>query len=451
MLRGGIITPGGVDGHVHFDKQEPVMMISDDSFETGTRSAVCGGTTTIVTFAAQSQVSLLSSWKDYIARADNSTYCDYATHMIINKPDKHVLEEEFPVLLKEHGVSSVKIFMTYKGLMLRDNEIMDVMIMCRRHGVTVLVHAESGDMINWMVDRLVEKNMILPHYHGWAQPQVVEAEATNRALVMSGLLDTPLLFVHMSAPGAVSVLREASTQGRPVFAETCPQYLFLTEEDMKGTHDTFEGAKCVCSPPVRKNSEDLEVLWNGLRNGTFTILSSDHAAVKYESCAGKKAAFSKFPDGRFSCIPNGIPGVETRMPLLFNFGVGEGRLSIEKFVELLCTNPAKLYGLYPRKGTILPGVSDADLCIWYPDGQLKPFTLENEHLHHNVDYTPYRGKVMHNWPRYTLLRGEVVWEHGTLKGKKGFGEYLKRGVSKLAKPTNQWLSEWRPAAELEVL
>lgn len=432
------------------DQKEPLLGKSADSFESGSRSAVCGGTTTIITFAVQDNPSLLKAWKEYVVLAEDCTYCDYATHMIINKPNNEVLEAELPILLKEYGVSSVKLFMTYKAMMLRDNQLLDVMIRCRRYGITTLIHAESGDMIDWLVDRLEEDRKVSPHFHGMSRPPIVEAEATSRALVIAGLIDAPILFVHMSAPSAVSVVRDASTEGWPAFAETCPQYLFLTEENMKSkSADPFEGAKCVCSPPPRKDSADQEVIWNGLRNGTFTILSSDHAPALYDSTKGKKVAFNCSSDGRFRYIPNGVPGVETRMPLLFNLGVESGQLSTEKFVELLCTNPAKLYGMYPEKGTLLPGVSDADICIWYPKGLMTPFKLTNKDLHHNVDYTPYEGTMLQNWPRYTLVRGKIVWKEGKLIGHKGFGHYIKRGKSGIARPADKWLSDWRPSKEYD--
>lgn len=448
-----MVTPGGVDAHVHLDQKKlNTGGKSADSFESGSRSAICGGTTTIITFAMQDDPSLLKTWGDYVALASNRTYCDYATHMIIRKPDNDILDSELPILLADHGVSSVKVFMTYKAMMLRDNELLDVMIRCRRYGITTLVHAENGDMIDWLVDRLEEDGKTAPYFHGMSRPPFIETEATSRALAIAGLIDSPILFVHMSAPSAVSVVRNASTEGWPVFAETCPQYLFLTENNMKsGAHDPFEGAKCVCSPPPRKDSCDLEAIWNGLRNGTFTILSSDHAPSLYDSPEGKKTAFHSSSDGRFRYIPNGVPGVETRMPLLFNLGVESGRLSIEKFVELLCTNPAKMYGMYPQKGTLMPGVSDADLCIWYPKGAMDRFKLTNEHLHHDVDYSPYEGMLLGNWPRFTLLRGEIVWKEGKIVGKKGFGRYVKRGKSRIAYPANKWLSDWRPSAKYDTV
>lgn len=443
---GGYVTPAGVDAHVHIDSQGP-LMTCQDSFESGTRSAVCGGTTTVITFAVQDGESLVESWKKYVSLADGTTYCDYATHLIVIRPDRKVLNRELPELLTDYGVSSVKVYMTYAGMMLRDHELMDVMSLCRRHGVTVLLHAESGDMIGWMTERLEEQNKVKPFYHGVSRPPIIEEEATNRALVMSGLLDTPILFVHMSAPGAVAVLRKAQTEGFPVFAETCPQYLFLSDDGMMPTaNDDFHGAKCVCSPPLRRDKKDQEALWNGLRNGTFTILSSDHAPVNYESQLGKKLAFQKSPDGRFRHIPNGLPGVETRMPLLFA-AVEDGKLPVEKFVELLCTNPAKLYGMYPKKGGLVPGQSDADLCIWYPKGKMNPFVLKNHHLHHDIDYTPYEGFSFKNWPRYTLQRGKVVWREGTIVGNRGDGQFIRRGKSVMAKPANKWLGEWRPMSE----
>lgn len=250
------------------------------------------------------------------------------------------------------------------------------------------------------------------------------------------------LVVHVSSPSAAAHLRNAQTRGLPVYAETCPQYLFLTRDDL--AKPGFEGAKCVCSPPPRESSHDHDAIWLGLANGTFTVLSSDHCPFMYDdSQSGKKSIISaEYPEGRFSGIPNGCPGIETRLALTLS----ANRLPLQKFVEVTSTNAARLYGLYPQKGTILPGVSDADLTIWYPPqgqkGALEPFTLTNDMLHHNVDYTPFEGRTLTQWPRYTILRGEVVWDrdHGGLVGKKGYGEFVKRGNSTLPGPRNE--GEW---------
>lgn len=343
---------------------------------------------------------------------------------MISNPSREVLDE-FSIL-RERGVSSAKIFMTYESLQLRDSQVMDVLMQGRIDGVTILVHAENGDMLTWMTEQLERRMLTEPKYHAASRPQILECEATSRAISLSQLIETPILIVHVSSPVAASTIRTAQTSGWPIFAETCPQYLFLTRKDLEKLG--FEGAKCICSPPPREGEDDLENIWTGLQNGTFTILSSDHSPYVYDDdINGKKIAVTgEEPLGRFRNVPNGCPGVETRLPLVWN----SNRLTPQKFVEVASTNPAKLYGLYPQKGSIIPGISDADLTIWYPSAQ-EPFPITNSALHHNVDYTPYEGHMITQWPRYTLLRGEVVWDrdNGGVVGRKGYGKFLKRGRS----------------------
>ncbi|BFZ62541.1 hypothetical protein YB2330_003642 [Saitoella coloradoensis] len=441
---GAYVTPGGVDAHVHL--AEPAMYGKGgtaDDYETGSRSAVCGGTTTIVTFAPQRKTD--DSILDVVARthdrATGQAYCDYSFHCIISNPSKKVLGE-FETL-KEQGITSLKLYMTYASLQLRDNEILDILLAARRTGITTMIHAENGDMIAWLTEKLEEHGHFDPEYHATSRPQLMEAEATNRAIAMAEMMDTPILIVHVSSPSAAAHIRKAQTAGLPIYAETCPQYLFLTRADLQ--KDGFEGAKCVCSPPPRDGAEDHEGIWRGLANGTFTILSSDHCPFRYEDPYGKKVVVSEeFPKGKFKYIPNGCPGVETRLGMVMSAIEKEEKMTMQKFVEVTCTNPAKLYGLYPRKGALLPGLSDADVTIWYPEGKLEPYALKNEMLHHDVDYTPFEGREVRNWPRYTILRGEVVWDKDGegLVGKKGYGEFVMRGISTLAGPKSK--EEWRP-------
>lgn len=431
-----------MDCHVHL--QEPALFgkgRTADTFETGTRSAVAGGTTTIVAFAPQqkSESSLLPLLEATKAKAKDTCYSDYSFHMLISNPTSTALSE-FPAL-REAGVSSLKIYMTYEALQLRDNEILDVLLASRQHGITTMIHAENGDVLNWMTEQLEARKLYAPKYHAHSRPQHLESEATYRAITLSSLISQPLLIVHVSSPSAAEHIRDAQTKGLPIYGETCPQYLFLTREDLE--KPGFEGAKCVCSPPPRE-AVDHDAIWRGLNNGTFTVLSSDHCPFKFDDAeSGKKTVVSEeYPVGRFQYIPNGCPGVETRLGLVLS----ENRLPLQKFVELTATNAAKLYGLYPRKGTILPGLSDADLTIWYPpDGSnaLKPYELKNEMLHHNVDYTPYEGRTVKQWPRYTILRGQVVWDKDGegLVGKKGYGQFLKRGESHLARKAE---GDWNP-------
>lgn len=353
--------------------------------------------------------------------------------MIVGNPSPQALAEFTE--LRAQGISSLKIFLTYEALQLRDDQVLDVLLASRKEGMTTMIHAENGDMLNWMTRKLEEGGHFAPKFHATSRPQILETEATYRAIAMAELVDAPILIVHVSSPSAAAHLRNAQTRGLPIYAETCPQYLFLTKSDLD--QPGFEGAKCLCAPPPRDSSEDLEAIWLGLSNGTFTILSSDHCPFMFEDVTkGKKSVFTDFPDGRFSKIPNGVPGVETRLSLVLS----AGRLSLQKFVEVTSTNPAKLYGLYPTKGALIPGVSDADLTIWYPpqgsQGALQPFELKNDMLHHNVDYSPYEGRTLTQWPRYTILRGKIVWdrENGGLVGQKGYGKFLRREKSSLPGP-----------------
>jgi dihydropyrimidinase len=399
--------------------------ISADTYETGSRSAIAGGNTTIVSFAplqkdAPSPIAAVKATHDL---ARDHCYCDYGFHLLMGNAGPQALAE-LPAL-RDEGISSIKIYMTYEALQLRDDEILSVLLTARKNKIFTMMHAENGDVLNWLTSQLEAAKLCAPKYHANSRPPILEAEATNRAIALSSLIaNTPILLVHISDPGAALLIREAQSRGQPIFAETCPQYLFLTRDDLD--KPGFEGAKCVCSPPPR-NEADQKAIWNGLRNGTFSILSSDHCPFRYEDNEnGKKTCITaEFPVGRFKYIPNGLPGVETRMPLTMS---NRDAMSLTKFVEVMSTNAAKLYGLYPKKGAILPGVSDADLTIWYPPGKIDT-SLTNEMLHHNVDYTPFEGRRIRNWPRYTILRGEVVWDrdNGGIVGRRGFGQFVKRG------------------------
>ncbi|KAK3348928.1 hypothetical protein B0T25DRAFT_503809 [Lasiosphaeria hispida] len=427
---GGYVTPGGVDCHVHLE--EPAMFgkgSSSDTYETGTRSAVAGGCTTIVGFAPQQkkEPSLLKALADTHAKAKGNSYCDYGFHMMVGNPSLEALSE-LKTLSENEGITSLKIYMTYAALQIRDDQILSVLLEARSNRMLTMIHAENGDVLNWLTDQLESQGLVAPKYHSTSRPPILEAEATNRAIALSSLIaNTPILLVHVSDPGATLRIRQAQTAGQPVFAETCPQYLFLTRDDLDAP--VFEGAKCVCSPPPRdKASQDA--IWTGLRNGTFTVLSSDHCPFNYNDAEkGKMTCITaENPVGKFREIPNGIPGIETRLPLVFS----SGRLALAKFVEVVATNPAKLYGMYPRKGSLIPGVSDADIVVWYPEGR-RDITITNEILHHATDYTPFEGRQVGNWPRFTILRGKVVWDrdNGGVVGKKTFGKFLKRGASSL--------------------
>ncbi len=411
------VTPGGVDAHCHLDQpMEPPVRMADD-FDTGTRSAACGGTTTVIPFAAQQKgQSLRAAVDDYHRRSDGQAHVDYAFHLIVSDPTPTVLKEELPALIAE-GYTSFKIYMTYDTLKLDDGQILDVLEVARVHGAMVMVHAENADCIEWLTRRLEAAGRTAPRFHAHSRPMLVEREATHRAIALSELVDVPILIVHVSGREAVEQIRWARGHGLNVFAETCPQYLFLTAEDL-GIDDSYKGASCVCSPPPRDKANQ-QVIWDGLADGLFTVFSSDHAPFKYDAPEGKKPGGEEVA---FRHIPNGIPGIETRMALLWSEGVLAGRITPQKFVELTATNPAKTYGLHPRKGTIAVG-ADADLVIW----DERDLVLTNSQLHHAVDYTPYEGMRLSAWPGMTLSRGEVVWDGTNFVGKAGRGEFLVCG------------------------
>lgn len=429
------VLPGGVDAHCHVAQPTSDGSVMADDFFTGTRSAACGGTTTIIPFALQCKGGTLEqAVRDYHAQSDGRACVDYAFHVIVADATAHAIETELPGLIKR-GYTSFKLYMTYDDLKLNDRQILDILSIARREGAMSMIHAENTDCIAWLTKRLLAKGLAAPAFHGLSRPPVVEREATNRAISLAEFLDTPVLIVHVSSQEATEQIRQAQSRGLRVYAETCPQYLFLTALDLG--RDGFEGAKCICSPPPR-DAGSQQAIWDGLDNGTFQVFSSDHAPFRYEDAKGKKVAGE---GGDFSRVPNGIPGLETRLPLLFSEGVLAGRIDINKFVAVTATEPAKIYGLYPRKGTISIG-ADADIVIW---DTAKNRTIRNEDLHHNVDYTPYEGRDVGAWPAITLCRGEVVYRDGEFTGKAGYGEFLRCERPAPAKPkprlgrTLQWL------------
>ncbi len=412
---GRVATPGGVDAHCHLDQPMPPPARMADDFDSGTRSAACGGTTTVIPFAAQAKgQSLKAAVLDYHRRADGRAHIDYAFHLIVSDPTPEVLQVELPALISE-GYSSFKIYMTYDDLKLDDGQILDVLDVARQHGAMAMVHAENADCIEWLTRRLEAAGRTAPRFHALSRPMLVEREATHRAIALAQLVDVPILIVHVSGREAVQQIRWARGHGLNVFAETCPQYLFLTAADL-GEDDSYQGARCVCSPPPRDEANQ-QVIWDGIRDGLFTVFSSDHAPFRYDVPEGKKPGGLEVP---FRHIPNGIPGLETRMALLYSEGVLGGRITASRFVELTATNPAKAYGLHPRKGTIAVG-SDADLVLW----DQRDLVLSNRSLHHAVDYTPYEGMALRAWPGLTLCRGEVVWDGAAFHGQAGRGQFLR--------------------------
>lgn len=411
---GRLVTPGGVDGHCHLDQPMSDGSRMADDFLSGTRSAACGGTTTVIPFACQFKGgSLQAAVDDYHQRAGQKAAIDYAFHLIVSDPTPEVLQQELPQLVAQ-GYTSFKVYMTYDDMKLDDRQILKLLTLARREGAMTMIHAENADCIAWLTDQLLDAGLTAPRYHAHARPMLLEREATHRAIALAELVDVPILVVHVSGREAVEQIRAAQGMGLKIYGETCPQYLMLTAEDLG--LEGFEGAKCICSPPPRDKANQA-VIWNALDNGTFQVFSSDHAPFQFEGPEGKKVRGENAP---FNEVPNGIPGLETRMPLLMSEGVQKGRIDIHHFVALTATNAAKLYGLFPRKGTIAVG-SDADLVIW--DLQT-PRTIRNADLHHNVDYTPYEGTELTAWPALTMSRGTVVWRDGQYLGRPGHGQFL---------------------------
>lgn len=409
---GRLVLPGGVDSHCHMDQQPWDGRSTADDFRSGTLSALCGGNTTVIPFAMQMRgQSLRRIVDDYHERARSKAHIDYGFHLIVGDPSPQVITEELPQLIEE-GCTSIKLFLTYEGLKLDDYEVLTVLELARREGVMVMVHAENDACVRWLTDRLLKNRRTALRYHVTAHSAIGEREAAFRAISFAELMDTPLLIVHVSSGAVVEEVRRAQARGLPIFAETCPQYLFLCSEDI----DTVDlsGAKCVCTPPPRERSNQ-PAMWRGLLDGTLAVFSSDHSPWNYtDKIAGG-------PGKPFTDVLNGVPGIETRLPLFFSATQSDARLSLRSFVEITTTTPAKLYGLYPRKGVIAVG-SDADLAIWDPD---KVVTIRNEMLHHAVDHTPYEGMQVRGWPVVTISRGEVVYADGVVSSSAGRGRFLR--------------------------
>lgn len=438
---GRFVTPGGVDSHCHLDQPMlPPVRMADD-FESGTRSAACGGTTTVIPFAAQAKGgSLRDAVADYHRRAEGKASVDYAFHLIVADPTPTVLDEELPELIAQ-GCTSFKMYMTYDDLKLADGQILQVLELARREQAMAMIHAENTDAIAFLTEKLLAAGKVQPRYHGLSRPSPVEREATHRAITLAELLDVPILIVHVSGAEAIEQIRWARSKGLDIHGETCPQYLFLTQDDLGlAGHGGFGGARCVCSPPPRDKANQ-QVVWDALADGLFSVFSSDHAPFNYDDPAGKRLGAREPP---FPYIPNGIPGLETRMPLLFSEGVLTGRLSLQQFVALTATRAAQLYGLYPRKGTLAVG-SDADLVIW---DTTTVRTIRNQDLHHAVDYTPYEGREVKAWPAMTLLRGQVVWDGQSFTGRPGQGRFLPCDRPAAARPRPR-SGSWRQWLEMD--
>ena len=408
---GKYVLPGGVDVHTHLDMPFGGTTSADD-FESGTIAAAFGGTTSIVDFAIQYKGQTLHhAWETWMRKAESKAVIDYGFHMIMTDLNDQT-EQEMDALVCQ-GVTSFKLFMAYRGVfMLDDGSIFKALLRTGKNGGMICMHAENGDVIDVLVQRALRAGQTAPKYHALTRPARAEAEATHRAIALAEIADVPVYIVHLSAAEALEMVAEARDRGLPAYAETCPQYLFLSYDNYE--EPDFGGAKYVMSPPLREKAKQA-LLWQGLAFNDLQCISTDHCPF----CMKEQKELGR---GDFSKIPNGAPGIETRMSLVYDGGVREGRISLNRFVELTSTSPAKIFGLFPRKGTIAPG-SDADIVIFDPN---RTVTLAAKTLHMKVDYNPYEGRRVTGAADTVLSRGRVVIENGQFAGRAGQGSFLKR-------------------------
>lgn len=407
------VIPGGVDAHTHMDFPFGGTFSSDD-FETGTRAAAWGGTTTIVDFAVQSRGHALRAGLDaWYAKADGKCAIDYGFHMILSDVNEKSLREMD--LLIEEGVSSFKLFTAYPGIFFSDDgQILRAMQKAASNGGLIMTHAENGLAIDVLVEQALARGETDPRYHGEVRKALLEAEATHRVIKLAQVAGAPVYVVHVSAQEAVAELARARDEGLPVFGETCPQYLFLSTDNL--AEPDFEGAKYVCSTPLRPR-EHQAALWRGLRTNDLQVVSTDHCPFCF---VGQK----ELGRGDFSKIPNGLPGVENRMDLLHQ-AVLDGHISRRRWIEIACASPARMFGLYGKKGTIAPG-ADADVVIYDPAAE-QVMSADTHHM--NVDYSAYEGKHVTGQVETVLSRGEVVIDQRKFTGRAGHGSYVPRGTT----------------------
>jgi dihydropyrimidinase len=412
---GQYVIPGGIDVHTHLNMPFGGTTSADD-FESGTIAAAFGGTTSLVDFAIQYRgQTMRHALDDWRKRADGKAVIDYGFHMILTELEDAGLSE-MDRMVREEGITSFKLFMAYPGVfMVDDQTIFRALRRTGENGGLVCMHAENGGVIDELVKEALRKGQTAPKYHALTRPSRAEGEATGRALALAEMARVPIYIVHLSAADALEKVRHARDLGLPAYAETCPQYLFLSYDNYE--EPGFEGAKYVMSPPLREKWHQ-DVLWKGLQKNDLQVVSTDHCPF---CMAGQK----ELGKDDFSKIPNGAPGIETRLTLVHDGGVRQGRITMNRLVELCSTTPAKMFGLFPRKGTIAVG-SDADIVIFDPN---KRATLGVKTLHMKVDYNPYEGRTVQGSPSVVIVNGTVVIEGDRFVGRKGAGRFLKRGPS----------------------
>lgn len=412
--RGALVMPGGIDVHTHLDMPFGGTMSADD-FHTGHVAAAHGGTTSHIDFAIQTRgKGLYHALDEWRAKAEGKAVIDYGFHMIVVDLNDGVYDE-MTRLATDEGVTSFKLFMAYRGvLMVDDGTIFKVMQQARDCGGLICMHAENGDAIDALVAQARARGELAPKYHARTRPPRCEGEATGRALALAAVAGAPIYVVHVTCEDAVEQIRRARDRGQAAYGETCTQYFFCSEADYE--RPGFEGAKFVMSPPLREASHQ-ERLWHAVRANDLQAVSTDHCPFGFENPPQKQLGKDDF-----SKIPNGAPGIEDRLLMLWDGGVNTGRISPNRFVELVSTNPAKIFGLWPRKGTIAVG-SDADLVVWDP---ARRHTISAKTHHMNVDYNLYEGRTVTGSPTAVLSRGEVIVRDGEFLGRKGRGQFLKR-------------------------
>ena len=417
---GAYVIPGGIDVHTHLDMPFGGTVSSDDFF-TGHRAAAFGGTTMHIDFAIQPKGASLRETLDlWHAKAAGKAAIDYGFHVAITDLTDAVLAE-LPQSIA-YGVPSVKLFMAYKGvLQVDDATLFRAMQQAARHKVLIMVHAENGDVIDLLVKDALAAGKLAPKYHALTRPPELEAEATARAVRLAEVAGAPLYVVHLTNAGALEAVRLARARGlsHPIFAETCSQYFFFTKDDLD--REGFEGAKWVCSPPFR-SAGDHAALWQGVADNSLQVVSTDHCPFWFAGGVQGRVPGKELGRASFAQIPNGCPGIEERLMLLYTHGVRTGRISLNRWVELCATNPAKLFGCYPRKGTVAPG-ADADVVVWDPEARR---TLSAATLHQNTDYSLYEGWEVVGAPRTVLSRGRVLVDDGQWRGEAGVGQFIHR-------------------------
>ncbi len=419
---GLLVMPGGVDSHCHIEQLQEAGGADEESWESGSRAALAGGTTSVVSFSTQFKGRAIGpSLAEYRRRAGRAMV-DHAFHQIITDPTEAVLAE-LPEIVAS-GVRSFKVFLTYDPLRLDDRQFLMVLAAARRLGCLVTVHCENYDAIAWRTEALLAAGLTGPKYHAWSRPPVVEREATHRAIALAELVDTPIQVFHVSCPEAAEEIDRARRRGVKVWGETCPQYFVLSADSMD--KPGFEGAKFMCSPAPR-DAAATEGLWDAIRMRTLDVVSSDHSGWSFEGGRGKKV---NGVDANFRDIPNGVPGLAARLPIVWHEGVTKGRITPSDFVRLVSTRPAEIFGLHPRKGSLMPG-ADADIVLWDP---AKRMTITNSLMQQAIDYTPYEGMEVTGWPVATVLRGQVAMQDGLVQAEPGSGRYLPVAAYDLIKP-----------------